>query len=117
MGKKRYIDSRKVFNIDDIDLNNPLHMEKCVENWDRLETMGEQYLKIKDLFIELEHRWDHTPLSSRHRNAIDLYLKAGYTQKESGEILGIGTRKVAQYVKEGIDMLASYGELNGRATG
>ncbi len=114
MGKKRYIDQNKVFNINDIDLNDPLHMRKCVEQWDSLSTLGDQYLKIKDLFIELEDRWDKAPTTQQQRNAISLYLCQGYTQKESGEILGIGTRAIAKHVNEGIEILAAYGDIHGR---
>lgn len=114
MGKKRYIDQDKVFNINDIDLDDSLHMRKCVENWDSLQTLGEQYLKIKDLYIEMEERWKNAPTTQQQRNAMILYLCQGYTQKESGEILGIGTRAVAKHVNDGIDILASYGDENGR---
>jgi DNA-directed RNA polymerase specialized sigma subunit len=115
LGKKKYINQDEVFNINDIDLNDPLHMRKCVEQWDSLSTLGDQYLKIKDLYIEMEERWNKASLTKNQRNSITLYLCQGYTQKESGETLGIGTRKVAQYVNEGITILAAYGDLDGRA--
>jgi hypothetical protein len=114
LGKKRYIDQKQVFNIEDIDLNDPLHLRKCIENWENLLILSGQYLKITDLFIELENRWDNAPINSQQRDAIELYLKQGYTQKETGEKLKIGTRAVAKAVNEGIEVLASYGDMNGR---
>ncbi len=106
---RKYIDPDKVKNIDDVDLTDPLHLRKIIEQWDTVESLSEQHLKVKDLFIELEERWVRSPLSPLHRNAIRLYLIEGYTQKEAGDRLEVGTRAIANAVTDGLLIMANYG--------
>lgn len=105
---RKHVSSLEVRNINDIDLDNPLHLRICVSQWDAIETLSEQHLKVKDLFIELEDRWNNSSLTKQHKDAMNLYLIEGYTQKDAGDLLGIGTRAVAKFVDEGIELMANF---------
>ncbi len=111
--RKKHVQEGTVRSIEDLDLSNPLHLRICIQEWNTIQSLSEQHLKVKDLFIELEDRWNKSNLSHHQRDSIQLYLIEGYTQRETGEMLNVGIRSVAKSVEEGIELMASYGENNG----
>ncbi len=111
--RKKHVQEGTVRSIEDLDLSNPLHLRICIQEWNTIQSLSEQHLKVKDLFIELEDRWNKSNLSQHQRDSIQLYLIEGYTQREAGEMLNVGIRSVAKSVEEGIELMASYGENNG----
>ncbi len=112
--KKKHLDPSRVRTINDVDLADPFHLRKIIEQWDTLEYLSQQHIKVKDLFIELEERWIRSPLSPLHRAAIRLYLIEGYTQKEAGDKLEVGTRAIANAVTDGLLIMAAYGGTHDR---
>lgn len=111
-GKKRKRLPQTVKNIDEVDLNDSTQMWVCVSNWDEIEQVGQDYLKVRDLFIDMKERWDRSNLSDRQRKSLKLYLMEGYTQKEVGDKLNIGSRHVADAVAEGIEIMSEYGRVD-----
>jgi len=110
--KKRYLDQGEVKNIDDVDLSDPLHLRRIIEEWYTVENLSEHHLKVRDLFMDLEDRWIHSSLNDQQRNAIRLYLIEGYTQREAGDLLEVGTRAIASAVNDGLKIMASYGDTH-----
>jgi DNA-directed RNA polymerase specialized sigma24 family protein len=112
--KRNHLDQKEVRNINDIDLSDPLHLRRMIEEWHTVEILSENHIKVKDLFMELEARWINSPISDLQRSAIRLYLMEGYTQREAGERLGVGTRIIANAMNEGLEIMANYGGYNDR---
>lgn len=102
------MDPDRVKNINDIDLSDPLHLKIIIQEWNTVESLSEQQLKVKDLFMELEEKWLRSPITDQQRAAIRLYLIEGYTQREAGDRLGMGTRAIANSVNDGINTMAAY---------
>lgn len=111
--RKKHVDQGTVRTIDDLDLSDPLHLRICIQEWNTLQSLSEQHLKVKDLFIELEEKWNKSNLTQHQKDSIRLYLIEGYTQKEAGNLLGLGIRTVAKSVEEGIGIMAEHGVNHG----
>jgi predicted DNA-binding protein (UPF0251 family) len=96
-----------MLTIDDICLEgDPALIRRLFKHYYYLESLRERSTGASNLMIEIAERFYGSGLTRDHRNAIRANLIHDRTQKESGEILGLGTRMVARLVTEGLDMMA-----------
>lgn len=71
-----------------------------------MEEHAHKYPKLIDLRLELEDRWKAAGLSEDQKRAVTHHLIENRTQKETGELMNIGSRWVARIVERSVEKMA-----------
>lgn len=70
-------------SLSDLDLSDPLLLKRVIREYQSIETLREDYSKIRDLYIEILNRYEISVLTDFERYVFGRYFIKGYLQAVS----------------------------------